>query len=77
MAKYVVPPTGKSVLLVKCYKCKTLYAPDKEKDQDYIFSSRYFEECPVCGYPSNGWSEVIPLWKYNLIAFFRGGFRKE
>lgn len=68
MAKYIVPPKE---IIIKCYRCKTLYVPE--------FSEKHgtcFEECPVCGFLLNDKDNVIPLWRYNLIKLFRGGFRK-
>ena len=71
MAEHIVKPIGWETILLKCSRCKTLYEPDPE------FESRFytFEECPVCKYEHNDWSNVIPLWKYNLIRYFRRKFR--
>ena len=75
MAKYVVKPRG--VIILKCDRCKTMYAPEIQKNGMYYVNGRMadFEPCPMCGYENNRWRDVIPLWKYNLIKFFRGGFR--
>lgn len=75
MAKYVVPPKE---IIVMCYGCRTMYVPDREKDL-FTYEGRFagFEPCPVCGRNCNGFDRTIPLWRYNLIKFFRGGFRKE
>lgn len=76
MADYVIPP--KSVI-VKCGNCKALYVPDRSKDRtwcpDHSFAS--FEKCPICGYKDNRYNNTIPLWRYNLIKFFRGGFKQS
>ena len=69
MAEHIVKPIGKETILIKCHRCKTLYEPDEnftEKSHFYIF-----EKCPVCKYEQNDWKNVIPLWKYNLIKWFR------
>ena len=34
-----------------------------------------FEDCPHCGYYGNRKAQIIPLWKYNMIKWFRGGFK--
>lgn len=76
MADYVIPP---KTSIVKCARCSALYVPDRTKDKwwsaDQSFES--FESCPLCGYSCNTFCNTIPLWKYNLIKFFRGGFKKE
>lgn len=71
MARYVVPPIGRETVIVKCNRCKTLYVPDTGVHP--FGSSDFFEVCPTCGYDINSWNNVIPLWKYNLIKWFRGG----
>ena len=64
MAKYVVPS---GAIIIKCESCKTLYVPEKKR-----FQGSYFVECcPFCGYERNSISNRIPLWKYNLIKFWR------
>ena len=68
MAEHVVKPLGKETILLKCNQCKTLYEPDSNFNSNFYT----FEPCPVCKYPHNQWKDVIPLWKYNLIKFFRG-----
>lgn len=75
MADYVIPP---KTTIVECGKCKTLYVPDLTKSR--LWSDKRFmafEECPVCGHEYNKYDDVIPLWKYNLIKLFRGGFKNE
>ena len=67
MAKCVVP-TCKEII-VKCGHCKTLYVPES---RTYTI---FFEKCPICGYTTNYERNRIPLWKYNLIKWFRGGFK--
>ena len=76
MAKYVVPPKE---IIAKCYRCGTMYVPDREKSEfdKYFKDFEGFEPCPVCGRKRNGFGDTIPLWRYNLIKFFRGGFRKQ
>ena len=71
MAKYIVPPKGE--MIIKCRKCKTLYVPEIKKSNSWFFCER----CPTCGYEHNDESDRISLWKYNLIKYFRGGFRNE
>ena len=75
MAKCVIPP---KTIIVKCRECRTLYVPEREKDvvSEYWKEFEGFEPCPICGQKRNGYSNTIPLWKYNLIKLFRGGFRK-
>lgn len=74
MAKCVIPP---KTFIVKCYQCGTLYVPDMEKnDIDSFCGFEGFEPCPTCGRKRNGFGDTIPLWRYNLIKLFRGGFRK-
>lgn len=71
-----MPPRAE---IVKCRECKALYVSDRGKDRrcssDRSFAS--FEKCPVCGFDDNRYRDTIPLWKYNLIRFFRGKFRRE
>lgn len=69
MAKYVVPP--KSWPIIRCENCKTLYVPEK------VDWTGYYESCPICKWNSNDGSARIPLWKYNIIKWFRGGFKDE
>jgi len=68
MARYVVPPKYETI--VKCRKCGTLYVPDSTHA-----SWHTFEDCPHCGYYGNKKKDTIPLWKYNIIKWFRGGFK--
>lgn len=65
MAKFVVP--SRKDVIVRCWKCKTLYVPEKMQYQ----GSSFFEDCPLCHSSGNDWSNTIPLWKYNLIKLFR------
>ena len=72
MADYVIPP---KTAIVKCRDCKTLYVPNRSKDRHMVgrgFAS--FEKCPTCGYEDNNYRDTIPLWKYNIVKWFRGGF---
>ena len=71
MAKYIVPPRGGYCIIVKCGKCRTLYVPNPNAHP--FGRLRNFEFCPVCGYDGNDYDDRIPLWKYNLIKWFRGG----
>ena len=71
MADYVIQP---KTVIVKCRGCKALYVPDRKNDRHAYGSFTWFEECPVCG-GDNDYRDVIPLWRYNLIKLFRGGFR--
>lgn len=74
MARFVVEPLRrKDVAIVKCCRCKTMYVPDH---QDIWYAGRnYYEECPTCGNSFNDEGNEIPLWKYNLIKFFRECFK--
>ena len=73
MAKYVVPPNDKNkVRIIKCGNCKTLYVPDSGPDP-----WGFFENCPLCGSGSNAEFNLIPLWQYNLIRYWRGLFDRE
>ena len=72
MAKYVVPPRKKnSTTIVKCYYCGTMYVPEK---REY---NGYYEKCPTCHSSTNSNTNTIPLWKYNLIKYWRGLFSRE
>ena len=75
MAEHVVPPKGGDVIIIKCYRCKTLYVPDIGKHP--FGDEQYFECCPICGASCNNYKNIIPLWKYNLIKFFRGRWKDE
>lgn len=77
MARYIVPPRKLSrEVILKCMKCGTLYVPDKKKT-DYFKIETDYEDCPCCGYKHNSDGQRIPLWKYNLIKYFRERGRKE
>lgn len=70
MAKYIVPPKKMSrEVIIKCYRCGALYVP--EGMQKSILHSTNYENCPVCGYSYNSNGNRIPLWKYNLIKYYR------
>ncbi len=60
MAKFVVPHTP----IVLCKICRTMYVPEKMDEQ-------FFEDCPVCGFGMNKKNNTIPIWRYNLIKFWR------
>lgn len=70
MAKYVVPSPSTEII-IKCYRCKTLYVPEKKQFE----GSAFFEDCPVCGCSGNDYDNRISLWRYNLIKFWRGLFK--
>ena len=75
MAEYVIPPKA---VIVRCRNCKALYVPDMEKSRGrHNGGFIAFEQCPVCSFDDNRRNEIIPLWRYNLIKLFRGGFKKE
>ena len=70
MAKYVVPPRQMSrEIILKCCKCGALYVPDG-KQKGFLMETDY-EPCPICEYSHNSDGQRIPLWKYNLIKYFR------
>ena len=73
MAKYVVPSSIAKNKIIKCHNCKSLYVYEKMK----FPGSQFVEACPVCGFDSNSTANLVPLWKYNLIKWFRGGFKNE
>ena len=74
MAKNVVLPKiyYRHGPIVKCRKCGTMYVPEKEKSNKF-FAKSFFEECPNedCCCSINDINDVIPLWKYNLIKYWR------
>ena len=72
MASYLVPPHGSCI--VKCRRCNGIYLPKKTKR---IKGTICYEKCPFCGCSSNNFNDNIPIWKYNLIKFFRSGKRCE
>ena len=75
MAKYIVPPKRDGDVIIKCNGCGTLYVPDKGKHP--YGDPTYFERCPVCGYSTNSKYQIIPLWKYNLIKWYRSWFDRD
>lgn len=69
MAECVVPP---NIAIVKCRECGALYVPDRKNDvHNHYGGFNHFEMCPVCNSNRNNYSDTIPLWKYNLIRWFR------
>lgn len=77
MAKYLVPPRKLTrVVLLKCFHCGGLYSPEG-KSVRYLCGSKNYEKCPFCGYEHNSDGQKIPLWKYNLIKWSRGGMKEE
>lgn len=75
MAEHVVPPKQGDKIIIKCYRCKTLYVPDLAVHP--YGDKTHFECCPICGAACNDYKNIIPLWKYNLIKFFRGRWKDE
>ena len=69
MARFVVKPRGTDNIIIKCFYCGTMYVPN-------TVTGTFVEKCPFCGY-YNSLNNRIPLWKYNLIKWFRGGFREQ
>lgn len=72
MADFMVPPHGSC--MIKCKGCKGLYMPESTNTWA---GDTYFEKCPFCGCTSNTYKNTIPIWKYNLIKFFRSGKQCE
>lgn len=68
MAEYLVPPKGSCI--VRCKHCGGLYMPTSKTKYHSVIC---FEECPFCGEVSNTIVNTIPVWKYNLLKFFRSG----
>lgn len=70
MAKYIVPPRQMSrEIILRCCKCGALYVPDGK--QKGFLKDTYYEPCPICEYSHNSAGQRMPLWKYNLIKYFR------
>jgi len=63
LANHVIYPLSRGII-IKCENCKALYVADK-------VGAYFVEKCPVCNYLYNDMNDRIPLWKYNLIKFFR------
>lgn len=77
MAKYVIPPKKMSrEIIIKCLKCGCLYVPEY-RHKYYGKDCGDYEDCPTCGYSHNSGNQRIPLWKYNLIKWLRGGFNGD
>ena len=72
MISNIITPKKKR-LIVKCRSCKTLYVVDPES----LEKQKYVEPCPVCDSMENRMSDTIPLWKFNLIKLYRGGFKEN
>ena len=70
MAKYVVKPGKKHPLIVKCDSCGTMFVPEK-------MNGYWTEPCPVCSNEIYAKYNRIPLWRYNLIRWFRGELKDE
>ena len=75
MAQYVVLPRQKRNVIIKCSECGTMYVPDKGKHP--YGDTSCFERCPACNYGANKKEQIIPLWRYNLIRYWRGLFNHE
>lgn len=71
MAKYIVPPKMGEII-IRCKKCHTLYVPEFKKQLMSNLNNHWYEPCPTCGWEHNSELERIPLWRYNLIKWFRG-----
>ena len=70
MASCVIPNEKRRFPIIKCEQCKTLYV----SEHNHL---PFVEDCPICGYTMNNThSNRIPLWRYNLIKWFRGGFKE-
>ena len=71
MARYIVPPNmNNRPTIVKCGTCKTMFVVE-QNDQGWS------EPCPYCHSSIYIKWHRIPLWRYNLIKWFRGGFKDE
>lgn len=76
MAKNIVfPKIAYGTIILRCFKCGTLYVPEHTRKS--LLNGTYFEPCPHCGNEYNDAGCKIPLWKYNLIKWWRGGFSEE
>ena len=67
MASFLVPPHGSCI--IKCENCHGLYMPSR--------LDKYAEPCPFCGCKYNTIENTIPVWRYNLIKFFRSGLHVD
>ena len=76
MAKCIVlPKIAYGTVILKCQRCGTLYVPESTRHS--LLNGTYFEACPHCGCEYNDAGNKIPLWKYNLIKWWRTGFKEE
>ena len=71
MARYVILRNMRNKpTIVKCDACKTMFVAEQN-------NHGWSEPCPYChSHVYINWHR-IPLWKYNLIKWFRGGFKDE
>ena len=70
MAKYIVGPTKKdSQMIVKCDSCGTMFVAEQN-------NQGWSEPCPTCKNRIYIKWHHIPLWRYNLIKWARGGFKE-
>ena len=70
MADHIVPPRKKKPVIIKCWKCHTMYVTKCGKWGEV-------EPCPYCHTQSNDRSNQITLWAYNLIKYWRSMFECE
>lgn len=71
MAKYIVGPKKKKdkERIVKCNNCGTMFVAEEN-------NHGWSENCPTCGSSIYIKWNHIPLWRYNLIKWLRGGFKE-
>ena len=69
MATALVPPKGSCI--VECKNCCGVYLPSKLPEYGK------FEACPFCGCKYNSLEDTIPVWRYNIIKWFRSGKRVD
>lgn len=72
MAKYIVSPKKKrdEQKIVKCGNCSTMFVAEEN-------NHGWSENCPTCGNSIYIKWNRIPLWRYNLIKWFRGKINNE
>lgn len=67
----VVPKHVDGITLIKCCRCGSLYSTDQPRKIVREISRSCYEPCPVCGSVVNDTEDEIPLWRYNLIKWWR------